>query len=264
MLYEWWERYRKLVISCGILLLIAISFFLYPDWSQEAPALPLETPAYALETGSGTESGSSEATAAEEGGASEQQSAAADHNEPNRPAEEQDANAAAIFVDVKGSVKQPGLYHFGPRERIFDAIAKAGGALPEADLNQINLAQPLVDGSVVWVPAKGEKSASSCNCAEAMYAGSSASPAASPQTAAGQQQAAASRSASPASSGKVNLNTATLQELMTLPGIGETRAKAIVAYREKNGMFQSPDQLKKVAGIGDKTYDRLKSQITIK
>ncbi|MFY0546257.1 helix-hairpin-helix domain-containing protein [Brevibacillus sp. H7] len=222
MLYEWWDRYRSVLIILGAALFIGISYLLYQSESTEAvPRLPLEKPAYALEK--------------------EQLDERKEQPKPGQVEE----NPATVYVDVKGSVKHPGLYRFSANERIFDAIAKAGGPLPEADLNQVNLAEPLTDGSAVRIPKKGEqRSGIACPCA-----GSSAPP---PMS--GKQMA---------EPGKVNINTAALQDLVTLPGIGEARAQAIIAYRTKNGPFRSPEDLKKVTGIGEKMYERMKDKITV-
>lgn len=236
MLFEWWERYHRVCVVAGIVLFVTVSWFLYSSISTEqAPVLPLETPAFALEK----EVSTVQTAGMEQNAKSKTAPALAPSPVPN-----------PIYVDVKGSVKQPGLYTFTGQERIADAITKAGGALAQADLNQINLAQPLADGSAVWVPAKGEirssvpGSTSPCNPVSTVTT--------------------ATTQSSNASSGKINLNTATIQELATLPGIGETRAQTIIAYREKNGAFQESEGLKKIAGIGDKTYERLKDKITVK
>ncbi len=217
MLYDLWERYRTRILLAGVAVFLLGSFYFYQPDEMEVD-LPLETPAYALEKESEVEPSESENPAAAV------------------------ERVADVYVDVKGSVKHPGLYRFSANERIFDAIAKAGGALPEADLNQVNLAQPLIDGSAVRIPKKGEPlSGSPCPCSG-------------PSTPA----------SGPSAHGKVNINMASLQDLMTLPGIGESRAQTIIAYRTKNGPFRSPDDLKHVSGIGDKMYERLKDRIAVR
>jgi len=222
MLFDWWERYRWLILLAGAALFVAVSLFLYQGDGTDAD-LPLETPAYAMEP--------------KQDPIPEQ---------PERPAvlEEKPPD---IYVDVKGSVKQPGLYRFSSGERVFDAIAKAGGALPDADMNRINLAEPLADGSVVRIPKKGELLAEQgCPCPNA---NGTTLP-----TAAGKQ---------PARPGLVNLNSATLEELMTLPGVGQTRAQSILDYRRKNGPFRRAEEIQNVPGIGDKMYEQMKRQLTV-
>jgi competence protein ComEA len=219
MLYEWWERYRTVVIAAGAVLLVALGAWLYRgEQPGEIPALPLSTPVYAAEQEKREHSTSNEASA-------------------------EVKQETTFFVDVKGGVKRPGVYRFTAGERVAAAIAKAGGALPDADLDRVNLAQSLTDGSVVWVPKKGE----------------ALSPCDNPFL-----PAARDLSDSPDAGGKVNVNTATLEELMTIPGIGETRAKAILSYRQQHGAFRVPDDLKQVTGIGEKIFERIQPHIRVK
>ncbi|NOU57746.1 ComEA family DNA-binding protein [Brevibacillus borstelensis] len=164
------------------------------------------------------------------------------------------ASPPLLYVDVKGKVKHPGLYALEPGARVADAIEKAGGTLPDGDVERINLAEKLTDGSAILIPVKGAASA----CSQQDVA-SAVSPSASASA-----SGSSSGSASPSAAGKgVNVNTATLEELMTLPGVGESRAKAILEYRTKKGGFRSPDELKQISGIGAKIYERMKDQIRI-
>ncbi|WP_162356416.1 helix-hairpin-helix domain-containing protein [Metabacillus mangrovi] len=140
------------------------------------------------------------------------------------------------IVDVKGAVKKPGVYELQEGARVKDAVERAGGLHDTADRKTINLAAALADGEAVYIPAKGE---------EAL-----------PQPAAGIKTDTEETAA-------VNLNTAGLDELQTLPGIGPSKAEAILAYREENGGFSSPDELKEVSGIGDKTYEKLEDAIVV-
>ncbi|WP_019120006.1 ComEA family DNA-binding protein [Brevibacillus massiliensis] len=222
MLYDLWERHRRIIIVIGITLFVLVSFLFYPGWpNKDAPSLPL--PAYAAAK------------------ASEDAPLPVEKKAESPPA------PAVKYVDVKGSVKQPGVYTFSDNERTGQIIAKAGGFLPEADADCVNLAQPLTDGMVIFIPAKNAR------CGPCGTLGRTPGAAASGGPSAGQ--------AASGGGDKVNLNTATQEQLMTLPGIGETRAQAILAYREQHGPFSSPEQLKKVSGIGNSTYDRLKDKI---
>ncbi|GAA4705946.1 ComEA family DNA-binding protein [Brevibacillus fulvus] len=226
MLVELWERYQRWIIAGGIVLLCLLSLWLYSRDAKEGGLLPLHAHALTL---------------------AEQPAAKTGQPVGNGPADSEQSNRQAeqlIVVDVKGSVKQPGVYQLQEGQRISDAIARAGGALPTADLNRINLAQRLSDESIVRIPAKGEADAAACACET--------------------EPAVIIGTSSATDSGKVNINTANATELMNLPGIGETRAAAILAYREKHGPFQTPADLKKVTGIGEKTYDQLKNNITVK
>ena len=130
-----------------------------------------------------------------------------------------------IAVHVKGAVAEPGLYWLAPDSRVDDAVQAAGGALPEADLDNVNLAAFVSDGSQLYVPFAGESE--------------------------------------DAVSGPLNINTATEAQLEALDGIGETKARAIVEYRESHGDFASVEQLTRVDGIGDATLDKIREQICV-
>lgn len=150
-----------------------------------------------------------------------------------------------VTVDIKGAVKNPGVYELRAGARVHEAIQKAGGLTADAEAKSINQAQKLTDEAVIYVAKIGEEGAD--------------------VTQTGQHQAGASDSASASGgeSDKVNLNTATEAELQTISGIGQKRASDIIAYRESNGRFKSVDDLKKVSGIGDKTLEKLKEYVTV-
>jgi competence protein ComEA len=147
------------------------------------------------------------------------------------------AAATAVVVDVVGAVRRPGLYRLEQGARIADAVSRAGGATPKADLALINLAAPLADGEQVVVPKHG---------AAALGA---------PMGAGGSSGAGA-----PAS-GPVHLSTATLEQLDSLPGIGPVTAQKILDYRQKHGAFTSVDELDAVPGIGPARLDQLKDLV---
>ncbi|MBF8419037.1 helix-hairpin-helix domain-containing protein [Heyndrickxia coagulans] len=162
----------------------------------------------------------------------------------------QTQNAAEVYVDVKGAVKHPGIYKAEADDRVYDLIQEAGGFNENADRNQVNLAQKVKDEMVIEVPKKGEKAASAQTAPAA--AGISAPASASSGTAASSEAAA-----------QVNINTADQTQLETLPGIGPSKAAAIIEYREKNGPFQKPEDLKNVSGIGDQTFAKIENSITL-
>ena len=145
-----------------------------------------------------------------------------------------------IMVDVKGAVRQAGVYELPVGSRVYDAVQKAGGMTDEANSQSVNLAQKLEDESIVYVAKNGEEIAPVAS--------------ASAGTTSGEQQS---------KDGKVNLNTATEAELQTISGIGQKRAQDIIAYREEKGKFQSVDELKNVSGIGQKTLEKLKEHVTV-
>ena len=142
-----------------------------------------------------------------------------------------------ITVDVKGAVKSPGIYDLPVGSRVNDAVQKAGGLTEQADSKSLNLAQKVSDEALVYVPTKGEESAS--------------------------QQAGSGTASSTSKEKKVNLNKASLEELKQVKGLGGKRAQDIIDHREANGKFKSVDELKKVSGIGAKTIEKLKDYVTV-
>jgi len=146
---------------------------------------------------------------------------------PLRPAHTH-AAAALVVVDVAGAVRRPGLYHLARDARIADAIAAAGGANRHADVDAVNLAAPVADGVQVLVPARGT----------------------------GGGAAAAGGAGSP-----VDLNSATVDELDALPGVGPSTAQKIVDYRQAHGAFHSLAELDAVPGIGAGKIAQLKGLV---
>ena len=156
--------------------------------------------------------------------------------------ESSSSRGAAATVHVAGAVRRPGVYRMRPGARIDDAVARAGGATAKADLSAVNLAAKVEDGRQVLVPERAPP-------APAAGAGSSASSAAAaPGTTPGRP---------------LNLNTATLEQLDTLPGVGPATAEKILAYREEHGGFGSVDELAQVPGIGDKRLASLREQVRV-
>lgn len=140
-----------------------------------------------------------------------------------------------VVVHVAGAVSSPGVYTLPADSRVDDAV-RAAGATADADLSQLNLAQKLADGQKITVPAAGETPAPADNAAP---------------------------SDSSQSGALVNINTATQEELETLPSIGEVRAQAIIAYREEHGGFRTTDELMEVSGIGEKIFADISPHITV-
>ena len=145
-----------------------------------------------------------------------------------------------MMVDIKGEVLNPGVYEVREGDRIINLIEKAGGLTKEADSIGVNFALKLSDEMAVYIPKKGEATEV---VGDLIRNGS-------PNSEAG--------------GSKVNLNLATASDLETLPGIGPAKSAAILEYRETNGSFKSIEDLKSVSGIGDKTYEKLSSLITVK
>ncbi|MGH8985784.1 MAG: helix-hairpin-helix domain-containing protein [Acidimicrobiia bacterium] len=146
-----------------------------------------------------------------------------------------------VTVHVAGAVARPGVVELRGRSRVIDAVEAAGGGLPDADLDRMNLAARLVDGQRVLVQRVGEPPAP-------------AEPSAGPATPSGD--------AAPTSA-PISLNTATQEQLETLPGIGPVLAEAIITERDRRGGFRSVNELRDVRGIGDKRFADLESLVTV-
>jgi competence protein ComEA len=143
-----------------------------------------------------------------------------------------------VVVDVVGAVRRPGLYRLAQGARVADAVARAGGSTRKADLSLVNLAALVSDGEQVLVPRRGTGAA----------AGAAAG-------------AAGASSASGIPTGPVHLNSATIEQLDALPGVGPVTAQKIVDYRQKHGAFTSVDELDAVSGIGPARLDQLRDLV---
>jgi competence protein ComEA len=143
--------------------------------------------------------------------------------------------SARVVVDVVGAVRRPGLYRLSDGSRIADAIARAGGATRRAALAQVNLAAPLADGEQVVVPRRGTTTAVPAATGSGTSPGAPAAP--------------------------VQLSTATLEQLDSLPGVGPSTAQKILDYRTKHGAFSSVDELDAVPGIGPKRLEQLRDLV---
>lgn len=143
------------------------------------------------------------------------------------------------IVDVKGAVRKPGVFEMDTNARVHDAIQKAGGFTEEAEQNMVNLAQKVQDEMILIIPKVGEVGPEVSMVSQAVGIVSSAK----------------------AEEGKVNINTATKEELQSLSGIGPAKADAIIKHREENGLFANPEAILEVTGIGQKTFENLQDQI---
>lgn len=150
------------------------------------------------------------------------------------------APAEVVVVDVAGKVRRPGLYRLGAGSRVDDAVRAAGGALPGVDLSSLNLAAKVVDGQQILVGLAG----------------------AAPPAAGSGGSGGAGRGATGAATGPVSLNSATLEQLETLPGVGPVLAQHILDWRADHGSFRSVEQLNDVPGIGDVKFAALKPLVT--
>lgn len=155
----------------------------------------------------------------------------------------------AIYVHICGAVANPGIIKVKPGTRKYEAIQKAGGALAEGDLNQVNLAEFVLDGEQVYLPKKGEV----------------------PPKTVRKKTITAAVGSSPSSQGKMNntatpydLNGATQKELENVPGIGSTLATRILQYRAEHGRFNSYEDLLKVSGIGVAKLEQFRAYLFVK
>ncbi len=166
---------------------------------------------------------------------------AASENVPSEKKTESVTSADKIIVYVCGAVENPDVYELDPGARINDALEAAGGFSGDADMNMINLAEPVSDGQRVYFPVQGEDMTGDSQ----------------------DMNAALETDIYGDDTSLVNINKAGVSELTQLPGIGETRAGQIVEYRETHGKFSSKEDLKNVSGIGDSTYEKLESHIIV-
>ncbi|KXZ18434.1 competence protein ComE [Bacillus nakamurai] len=197
---EWMRRHMKILAACSAVLLIIVCFLIFRPEKEE----PVKQPSVFEETAS----------------ASAQR--------------KKDPEAETIMIDIKGAVRKPGVYEMKQGDRVTQAIEKAGGMNEKADEKNINLAEQLQDGTIVYIPSEGEEENE-------------------PKKAAGTKADA-----------PVNINTASLDELQTISGVGQKKAEAIIAYREENGRFQTAEDIMNVSGIGEKSFERIKASITVK
>ena len=165
--------------------------------------------------------------------------------------------AKTLVVHICGAVSAPGVYELPAGSRIIDAVEAGGGFLPEADEACCNLAEEIVDGCQIYIMTKSE------SCADGQTekkAGIQTSPDSDMQTTDINMR---SNSATALDNGLVNLNTADVAALMTLPGIGESRAKAIISYREQHGAFAKIEDIMKISGIKQAAFSKIKDKITV-
>lgn len=162
-----------------------------------------------------------------------------------------------LVVHICGAVSAPGVYELPAGSRIIDAVEAGGGFLPEADEACCNLAEEIVDGCQIYIMTKSE------SCADGQTekkAGIQTSPDSDMQTT---DRNVRSNSTPALENGLVNLNTADVAALMTLPGIGESRAKAIISYREQHGAFAQIEDIMKISGIKQAAFSKIKDKITV-
>lgn len=155
--------------------------------------------------------------------------------------EKENNDVVKMYVDIKGAVKLPGMYEVTSDMRVLNVIDMAGGLKETADDSQVNFSQRIEDQMVIYIPVEGEE------LSETVIARTNSNTA----------------NISKDEDGKINLNQATKEELMTLSGVGEKKAEKIIEYREENGSFKTIEDLKNVNGFGEKSFESLEKYISI-
>ncbi len=170
--------------------------------------------------------------------------ALADNTEKTENIETNDSQSFVVYVS--GYVNNPGVYELSAGSRMIDAIDAAGGYSKEAYDNYLNLASLISDGQMIYVPSEEEVSQGNVES----IAGNG-----------GTSGIGVNGNNAGNSDGLVNINSASKEELMTLPGIGESKADKIIAYREENGRFSTPEGIMEISGIKDGLYNKIKDKI---
>lgn len=148
----------------------------------------------------------------------------------------EETHISQITVHITGAINNPGVIIIEEGARIVDALEAAGGETEEADVNRLNLAYVLEDGEKLYIPSKNEEE---------------------------QEYITQGKDNMSEGQSKININSAQIEELITLPGVGEATANKIIEYRKENGKFQKIEDLKNVPGIGDSKYENIKTMIEI-
>ncbi len=184
--------------------------------------------------------------------------------------EKKNTSSKTIYVDVKGAVKNPGVYELSNTSRVIDAINLAGGLSDLADTINLNLSKKLSDEMIIIVYTKTELSTyykknnnrnAVCASLECVCIDDYNDACISKESA--NKSNSKTDNTTKSTNSKVSINTATKEELMTLSGIGESKAEKIITYRNDNGNFNSIEDLKKVSGIGNSIFEKIKDKITL-
>lgn len=175
-----------------------------------------------------------------------------------------------VFVDIKGAVNSPGVYEMETGKRIIDVISVAGGLNQDANTININLSRKLEDEMFIIIYTKAEienyvnkQDVSKITCASLECVCPDSNNDGCYKNDSSKTDGSSNTNEEVKVTGKVSINTATKEELMTLSGIGEAKAEAIIEYRNTNGEFTSIEDIKNVSGIGDAIFEKIKDDITI-
>lgn len=177
--------------------------------------------------------------------------------------EEIPAERDLLYVHVCGAVEAPGVYELPAGSRVYEAVRAAGGFTEEAEQNYVNQAQILADGVKLVIPTRDEAAAAeSVEETESSIATREKSDTALQIGIVGGEVPPGGETVERADA-KININTASVKELCGIPGVGETRAEAIVSYRESHGGFAKPEDIMKVSGIKEGMYEKIKDSISV-
>jgi competence protein ComEA len=233
-----WRLGRRVAVLIGIVAIAAGAWF----WWEVSTGRPEVVPLSDVTT-SGVPSG--EGRAADSSVAAGKQSGGEGQTDPG-PSEGPSGAAGAIVVHVAGAVARPGVVQLPSGSRVHEAVAAAGGSIPGADLDRLNLAAVLADGQKIYVPEPGEPlPADSAGAAPGAPGGDG-------------------RGGSAAASGaKTNLNTAGVEELDALPKVGPVLAQRIVDWRKEHGPFKTVEELDAVDGVGPKMLETLLPLVSV-
>ena len=264
-----WGLSPRVLLLVAVLALVAVVWGV-TQFSAAPRAEQVASPSASAESVQAV--GAQQSPGAQPGTQSTAQSAAQPGANPSESAQGGASGEATVRVHVAGAVNNPGVYTLPAQGRAVDAIAAASGAAADADLDRVNLAGALSDGVQIYVPHRGETAApaqiqpngGTANAGQ----GNAANGASQNGASQGGTQPHPARTLTPAGSAQkgstpVNINTATAEELQTLPRIGPAMAQRIIAWREAHGGFRSVDELDAVPGIGPSMLENLRPLVTV-
>ena len=259
-----WGLSPRVLLLVAVLALVAVVWGV-TQFSAAPRAEQVASPSASAESVQAV--GAQQSPGTQPGTQSAAQSTAQPGANPSESAQGGASGEATVRVHVAGAVNNPGVYTLPAQGRAVDAIAAASGAAADADLDRVNLAGALSDGVQIYVPHRGETAApaqiqpngGTANAGQGNAANGASQGGAQPQPA---------RTLTPAGSAQkgstpVNINTATAEELQTLPRIGPAMAQRIIAWREAHGGFRSVDELDAVPGIGPSMLENLRPLVMV-
>jgi competence protein ComEA len=242
----------RAVIAFVVVLVVAVLFFSVRVARAQEAAVPQALPAGEGVVGRAVPSAFASGSAA--GGAgSPSPGALANDPSPTSGATARGSPGRLVVIDVVGQVARPGVVTVPDGSRVVDVLSAAGGPLPSADVQRLNLARLVTDGEQVFVPRPGETPPVPVGALGGAIGA----------TGGGSGGAGAAGSTVAGAGGLVDLNTATVAALDTLPGVGPVLAQRILDWRQQHGRFSSVDELGEVSGIGDKLLEQLRPKVRV-